>query len=256
MRSNLKFRKTRNAYNKFEILIFKSTIIEFPRSCSIETKQSISMQHRTNTHLPNHRDVARAYFRLIDGKKKRRERERRKRLKQKIEKKREGKEERNAVKRVARRVEQCVINVKREPRANRFERVSLLRTRSPRPLAIFLLFRIQAESKVVLRPSFCSTPESSGPNRAILKIDVSCKWRRTGFLHLCPLIDHPSFAYQQSNTLEGQSSHFVKVLSKLIYLFFFFLEQVLQVLFINVFTYLLCLFSHREFYKFLNNVSQ
>lgn len=160
------------------------------------------------------------------------------------------------MKRVARRVEQCVINVKREPRANRFERVSLLRTRSPRPLAIFLLFRIQAESKVVLRPSFCSTPESSGPNRAILKIDVSCKWRRTGFLHLCPLIDHPSFAYQQSNTLEGQSSHFVKVLSKLIYLFFFFLEQVLQVLFINVFTYLLCLFSHREFYKFLNNVSQ
>lgn len=58
------------------------------------------------------------------------------------------------MKRVARRVEQCVINVKREPRANRFERVSLLRTRSPRPLAIFLLFRIQAESKVVLRLPF------------------------------------------------------------------------------------------------------
>lgn len=97
--------------------------------------------------------MARAYFRLIDGKRKRKERERGggKRLKQKIEKKGEE-EERNAVKRVARRVEQCVINVKREPRANRFERVSLLRTHSPRPLAIFLLFRIQAESKVVLRP--------------------------------------------------------------------------------------------------------
>lgn len=98
--------------------------------------------------------MARAYFRLIDGKRKRKERERGggKRLKQKIEKKKGGEEERNAVKRVARRVEQCVINVKREPRANRFERVSLLRTHSPRPLAIFLLFRIQAESKVVLRP--------------------------------------------------------------------------------------------------------
>lgn len=99
------------------------------------------------THLSNHRDVARAYFRLIDGKEKKRE-------KGEIKTKNRKKGGRNAVKRVARRVEQCVINVKREPRANRFERVSLLRTRSPRPLAIFLLFRIQAESKVVLRPPF------------------------------------------------------------------------------------------------------
>lgn len=97
--------------------------------------------------------MARAYFRLIDGKRKRKERERGgEEIKTKNRKKKEGEEERNAVKRVARRVEQCVINVKREPRADRFERVSLLRTHSPRPLAIFLLFRIQAESKVVLRP--------------------------------------------------------------------------------------------------------
>lgn len=116
MRSNLKFRKTRNAYNKFEILIFKSTIIEFPRSCSIETKQSISMQHRTNTHLPNHRDVARAYFRLIDGKKKRRERERRKRLKQKIEKKkgRGGREKRSETSRSSSRT----MRNKRKTRAS------------------------------------------------------------------------------------------------------------------------------------------
>lgn len=115
MRSNLKFRKTRNAYNKFEILIFKSTIIEFPRSCSIETKQSISMQHRTNTHLPNHRDVARAYFRLIDGKKKR-ERERRKRLKQKIEKKKggEGREKRSETSRSSSRT----MRNKRKTRAS------------------------------------------------------------------------------------------------------------------------------------------
>lgn len=84
--------------------------------------------------------------------KEKREREGGEEIKTKNRKKKGGEEERNAVKRVARRVEQCVINVKREPRADRFERVSLLRTHSPRPLAIFLLFRIQAESKVVLRP--------------------------------------------------------------------------------------------------------
>lgn len=48
------------------------------------------MQHRTNTHLPNHRDVARAYFRLIDGKKKRREREKEEIKTKNRKKKREG----------------------------------------------------------------------------------------------------------------------------------------------------------------------
>lgn len=126
---------------------FKSTIREFPRSCSNETKQHTSMQHRTNTFTESSWCGTRILS--FNWWKRKKERE-----KGEIKTKNRKKGGRNAVKRVARRVEQCVINVKREPRANRFERVSLLRTRSPRPLAIFLLFRIQAESKVVLRPPF------------------------------------------------------------------------------------------------------
>lgn len=145
-----------------------------------------------------------------------------KREKGEIKTKNRKKEGRNAVKRVARRVEQCVINVKREPRANRFERVSLLRTRSPRPLAIFLLFRIQAESKVVLRPPFFDA--------RILKPETRhfkdwCLVEMVASRIFAPVptdrSSGSSFPLHTNDTLEGQSSHSVKMLSKVLFFSFF-----------------------------------
>lgn len=63
---------------------FKSTIREFPRSCSNETKQHTPMQHRTNTFTESSWCGTRI---LSFNWWKRKKRERRGRLKQKIEKK-------------------------------------------------------------------------------------------------------------------------------------------------------------------------
>lgn len=90
------------------------------------------------------------------------------------------KRKKKSVKRVG-RGEQCVINVKREPRANRFEQVSLLRTRFPsasdsfsplnRPgLKVFFLFYARFLTSVL------ANPETESWFRRLMLLRVESEW--------------------------------------------------------------------------------
>lgn len=167
-----------------------------------------------------------------------------KREKGEIKTKNRKKGGRNAVKRVARRVEQCVINVKREPRANRVSSEFRYYELVPLGLWPFFFFLESRLNRKLFYDLPSSTPESSSPKRAILKIDVSWKWWRAGFLHLCPLIDHLDLPFLCIPTihLRGKALTLWKCSRK-----FYFFPFFPLVLFVNVFTYLFSMSHHREF---------